>query len=201
MEDSELLVLFGENLYAMWTTQSSLLGCTFFLIPRWCQLQISTCLEHLPETEQQQMHLPSAFPGYSDGKESACNAGEPDLIPGRGRFPGEKNCNPLQCSCLENSMDRGAWWAAVSVHFNSVQCSHPVTFNSLRTYGLQHARLPWPASTPRACSNLCPSSRWCYPTVTGGKGAGRAQIFKEWHSPKTQHKSIRIKWDQDCRQD
>ena len=34
MEDSELLVLFGENLYAMWTTQSSLLGCTFFLIPR-----------------------------------------------------------------------------------------------------------------------------------------------------------------------
>ena len=77
-EDSKLLVLFGKNLYAMWTTQSSLLGCTFFLIPRWCQLQIGTCQEHLPETEEQQlqMHLPSAFPGDSDGKESACNEGE-----------------------------------------------------------------------------------------------------------------------------
>ena len=53
------------------------------------------------------------FPGGSDGKVSACNAGDPGSIPGLGRSPGEGNGNPLQYSCLENPMDRGAWWAAV----------------------------------------------------------------------------------------
>ena len=53
------------------------------------------------------------FPDGSDGKESAYNAGDPSLIPGSGRSPGEGNGNPLQYSCLENSMDRGAWWATV----------------------------------------------------------------------------------------
>ena len=46
-----------------------------------------------------------------DGKESACNAGDPGLIPGSERSPGEGN--PLQFSCLENPMDREAWWATV----------------------------------------------------------------------------------------
>ena len=41
----------------------------------------------------------------SDSKASACNAGDPGLTPGLGRFPGEGNGNPLQCFCLENSMD------------------------------------------------------------------------------------------------
>ena len=49
----------------------------------------------------------------SEVKVSACNAGDPGLIPGSGRSPGEGNGNPLQYSCLENSMDRGAWWAIV----------------------------------------------------------------------------------------
>ena len=53
------------------------------------------------------------FPVGSDGKESACSAGEPISIPGLGRSPGEGNDNPLQYSCLENSVDRGAWWATV----------------------------------------------------------------------------------------
>ena len=53
------------------------------------------------------------FPGGSDGKESACNSGDLGLIPGLGRSPGEGNGYPLQYSCLENSMDRGAWWAIV----------------------------------------------------------------------------------------
>ena len=44
---------------------------------------------------------------YSDGKESACNAGDPGLIPGSGRSPGKGNGNPPRCSCLESSMDRG----------------------------------------------------------------------------------------------
>ena len=45
------------------------------------------------------------FPGGSDSKESACNAGDSGLIPGWGRFPGEGNGNPLQYSCLGNRMD------------------------------------------------------------------------------------------------
>ena len=53
------------------------------------------------------------FPGGSDGEESACNVRDPSSIPGSGRSPGEGNGNPLQYSCLENSMDRGAWWTIV----------------------------------------------------------------------------------------
>ena len=53
------------------------------------------------------------FPGGSDGKESACNVGDRGLIPWLGRSPGEWNGNPLQYSCLENSMDRGTWQAIV----------------------------------------------------------------------------------------
>ena len=51
------------------------------------------------------------FPGSSEVKASACNTGELGSIPGLGRSPGEGNGNPLQYSCLENPMDRGAWWA------------------------------------------------------------------------------------------
>ena len=53
------------------------------------------------------------FPHSSVGKESACNAGDPGLIPGSGRSPGEGNVNPLQYSCLENPIKRGAWQATV----------------------------------------------------------------------------------------
>ena len=51
------------------------------------------------------------FPGGSDGKASAYSVGDLGSIPGWGRSPGEGNGNPLQYSCLENSMDGGAWWA------------------------------------------------------------------------------------------
>ena len=53
------------------------------------------------------------FSGSAEVKASACNVGDLGLIPGSGRSPGEGNGNPLQYSCLENSMDRGAWWATV----------------------------------------------------------------------------------------
>ena len=53
------------------------------------------------------------FPGGSEVKVPACNLGNLGSIPGSGRFPGEGNVNPLQYSCLENPMDRGAWWATV----------------------------------------------------------------------------------------
>ena len=61
-------------------------------------------------------HLPKLnldYRGGSNGKESACNAGGLGLIPELGGSPGEGNGNPLQYSCLENSMDRGSWQATV----------------------------------------------------------------------------------------
>ena len=54
------------------------------------------------------------FPGGSKVKASACNAGDLGSIPGSGRSPGEGNGNPLQCSCLENPMDGGAWLGTVT---------------------------------------------------------------------------------------
>ena len=53
------------------------------------------------------------FLGGLDGKESACNAGDPDSISGLGRSPGGGNGNPLQYSCLEYPVDRGAWQATI----------------------------------------------------------------------------------------
>ena len=53
------------------------------------------------------------FPGGLEGRASACNEGDPGSIPGLGRSLGEGNGNPLQYSCLENPMDRAAWWATV----------------------------------------------------------------------------------------
>ena len=53
------------------------------------------------------------FPGVSDSKESTCNMGDLGSIPRLERFPGEGNGNPLQYSCLENSMDKEARWAIV----------------------------------------------------------------------------------------
>ena len=58
------------------------------------------------------------FPGGSGGKESACNAGDPGLIPGLGRSLGEENGNPLQRSCLENPMDGGGRRAIVNIRHN-----------------------------------------------------------------------------------
>ena len=57
--------------------------------------------------------MDEGFPGSSEGKESACNGGDPGLISRSGRSPGEGNGYPLQYSCLGKSMDRGAWQATV----------------------------------------------------------------------------------------
>ena len=64
--------------------------------------------------EKRQGHNQS-FPGGSEVKASACNAGDMGSVPGSGRSPGEGNGNPLQYSCLENPMTRGGWWATVRV--------------------------------------------------------------------------------------
>ena len=64
------------------------------------------------------------LPGDSDGKESDCSEGDLGSVPGLGRSPGKGNGNPLQDSCLENSMDRGAWWATVGVEKSRTQLSN-----------------------------------------------------------------------------
>ena len=64
----------------------------------------------LGEKRQQEI---CGFPGGSDSKESACDVGDLGSVPGWGRSPGEGNGYPLQCSGLENSMDRGAWQITV----------------------------------------------------------------------------------------
>ena len=65
--------------------------------------------EQLNNNNSVQLYDHVGFPGGSDGKESACNAGGLGSIPGLGRFPGEGNSHPLQCYGLESSVDRGAW--------------------------------------------------------------------------------------------
>ena len=54
-----------------------------------------------------------SFPGGSNSKEFACNAGDPGSIPGLGRSPGEGNDYPLQYSCPENPLNKGTWWVTV----------------------------------------------------------------------------------------
>ena len=61
------------------------------------------------------LYMSLDFPSSSNGKESACSVGDLGSIPGLERTPGEGHGNPLQYSCLDNSMDREAWWATVHV--------------------------------------------------------------------------------------
>ena len=91
--------------YALLSKRSQPENATYYMIPAKCH------------SEKGKIWLPIpvflGFPGGSDSKESACNAGDLGSIPGLGRPPGEENGYLLQCSCLENSMDRGAWQATV----------------------------------------------------------------------------------------
>ena len=63
--------------------------------------------------EPEKVYINMGFPGGSDSRDSACNTGDPDSVPGLGRSPGEGKGNPLQYYCLGNPIDRGAWWATV----------------------------------------------------------------------------------------
>ena len=74
------------------------------------------------------------FPGGSEDKASACKAGDPGSIPGLGRSPGEGNGNPLQYSCLENPMDRGAWQATVHRVAKSQTRLSDFTFTNIPLY-------------------------------------------------------------------
>ena len=74
------------------------------------------------------------FPGGSEGKAPARNAGDPGSIPGSGRSPGEGNGNPLQYSCLENTMDRGAWGRKESDTTERLHFHFHVSVGSVSTY-------------------------------------------------------------------
>ena len=80
-------------------------------------------------------HLTLAFPGGSSSKESACNAGNLGLIPGSGRSPGGGHGNPLQYSCWENSMDRGAW--GLTVHKVAKRLSNSYTHTHTHTHTIR----------------------------------------------------------------
>ena len=93
----------------MWAVMTvSLLLITAWLekIPKLSGLWLSSWLSQI------MLHENNLWPS-SNGKESACNVGDPGTTLGLGRCPGEGNGNPLQCSCLENTMDRGGWRATV----------------------------------------------------------------------------------------
>ena len=75
------------------------------------------------------------FPNVSDDKESACNAGNLGLIPGSGRSPRKGNGNPLQYSCLENPMNRGALWATVH-GFAKFTYGHAIEHDTVQFQGM-----------------------------------------------------------------
>ena len=94
--------------------------CLYLLNPSIDCLQPWTCSEEdflISSSPHRTSQGKFFVPGHSLGlpwwlrMQSACNAGDPGLIPGSGRSPGEGNGYPLQYSCLENSKDRWAWWA------------------------------------------------------------------------------------------
>ena len=94
------------------------------------------------------------FPSGSVVKNPPANAGDIGWIPGSGRSPGEGNSYPLQYSCLENSMDRGAWWAivhGVSKSQTQLTLSHTFTFC--------HLGFPWWLSGKEFSGGSCPQCR------------------------------------------
>ena len=105
-------------------------------------------------------HVELGFLGGSDGKESACNAEDLGPISGSGRSLGERNGNPLQYSCLENPMDRGACWATVHGATESdmtEQLAHTHTYTWDRPLGELHQDFS-PVLPPRTLEGLHRSS-------------------------------------------
>ena len=81
------------------------------------------------------------FPHSSVGKDSACNGGDPGLISGSGRFPGEGNGNPLQYSCLENPIDRGTWQDTVHGGYKELDTTKQLTHTMFLTEPRLHIEI------------------------------------------------------------
>ena len=92
---------------------SDFISNTQYVPNMWLYLSIHSLTWYLLRAVHNNLetYIQPYFPGGSDGKESACRTGNLGLIAELGRSPGQGNGNPLQYSCLENSMDREAWWA------------------------------------------------------------------------------------------
>ena len=106
------------------------------------------------------------FPGSSDGNESACNAGDPGSIPGSGRSPGEGYGNPLQYSCLGNSMDREVWW--VTVHRVTKSWTQLSDSHLHFQRRLQRVPRPFPAFSSEKMALYVPGSRLSQDTESPG---------------------------------
>ena len=126
------------------------------------------------------------FPGGSEDKVSACNAGDLGSIPGLGRSPGEGNDNPLQYSCLENPMDRGAQWATVHGVAKSQTRLSDFTYSGkeLACQRRRHKRLrfdpqvrqiPWRTAW-QPTSVLLPGESHGQRSLTGYSSQGRKEL-------------------------
>ena len=84
-------------------------------LQRWLKPDLEDLVDHtgVVRSHRRVLSRRPGLPWWLSGKESACSAGDPGLIPGWDGSAGERHGNPLQCSCLEEPMDRGAWWAMV----------------------------------------------------------------------------------------
>ena len=102
----------------------------------------------------------TCFPGGSDGKESACSAGDPSLNPGLGRPPGGRHGNPLQYSCLENPMDRGAYDGLQSMGLQ--RFGHDQATNT-KGLGERAVWLDWRLAAPAPSMSAHCSSPVCGP--------------------------------------
>ena len=112
---SEKPLIFIKSPSGIYYHMSSCSSILILVTPNTDKYQTMTMFSTLIKTSSCPVAVASSvcFPDSLDRKESACNAGDPSSISGLGRSPGEGNGNPFQYSCLENSRDRGAWWATV----------------------------------------------------------------------------------------
>ena len=121
--------------------------------------------------------MSKGFPGGSDDKESVCNAGDPGSIPGSRRSPGEEKGNPLQHVCLENPMDRGAWWDTV----------HEAV-KSDTTERLTHTHTDFPGGT--VVKHLPPNARDAGSTSVWGRPLQKEMVSHSsslaWEMPRTE---------------
>ena len=133
------------------------------------------------------LEFSGSFPGSSVSKESACNAGDQGLILGLGRSPRDGNGNPLQYSCLENPVDRGAWWASV----------HGVaqSWTWLKRLSV-HACIGERNGNPLQCSCLeNPRDRGAWWAAI--YGVAQSQTWLKRHSSSSQFSSWKILWPQE----
>ena len=101
-----------------------------------------TLIKSLLQSFKKGFIIPIGFPSVRDSKESACSAGDMDLIPGWGRSPGEGNGYPLQYSCLENPMNRGPWGSKESDTLEQKKHTFPLLLKKKKKSQSQAQRMP-----------------------------------------------------------